>query len=102
MRRRSPMKRNAAGFVLLSFGFLVSLTIIPACSMAEGGKMTTTSSGLKYVDEKVGTGVEATAGKRVSVHYTGWLNDNGNKGSKFDSSVDGGKPFVFSLGAGMV
>lgn len=45
-----------------------------------------------------GTGAEATAGKNVSVHYTGWLVD----GTKFDSSVDRGKPFAFRLGAGMV
>lgn len=96
------MKRNAAGMVLLGIGLLASLTIIPACVKAEGGKMITMESGLAYVDEKVGTGTEATDGQRVSVHYTGWLNENGNKGSKFDSSLSGGKPFVFSLGAGMV
>jgi FKBP-type peptidyl-prolyl cis-trans isomerase FkpA len=39
------------------------------------------------------------------VHYTGWLYDPSkpdNKGSKFDSSVDRGQPFVFPLGAGRV
>lgn len=96
------MKRTSAGIALLGLGFLISLTMVPARLMAEGGKMVTTKSGLKYVDEKAGTGAEATAGKRVSVHYTGWLNDNGKKGKKFDSSVDRGQPFVFSLGAGMV
>ncbi len=45
-----------------------------------------------------GDGAVATAGQRVSVHYTGWLTD----GSKFDSSVDRGKPFEFPLGAGRV
>jgi FKBP-type peptidyl-prolyl cis-trans isomerase len=58
----------------------------------------TTESGLKYEDLVLGDGAEATAGKRVSVHYTGWLTD----GSKFDSSVDRNSPFQFSLGAGMV
>ena len=57
-----------------------------------------TESGLKYEDLVQGDGAEATAGKRVSVHYTGWLTD----GSKFDSSVDRNSPFQFSLGAGMV
>jgi FKBP-type peptidyl-prolyl cis-trans isomerase len=60
--------------------------------------MTTTSSGLKYDDETVGTGKEAKAGNTVDVHYTGWLKD----GTKFDSSKDRGKPFSFSLGAGRV
>ena len=47
---------------------------------------------------KSGDGVEATAGQNVSVHYTGWLTD----GTKFDSSVDRGRPFEFPLGAGRV
>lgn len=59
-------------------------------------------SGLKYEDQKVGTGTEATSGKQVSVHYTGWLNKDGAKGTKFDSSVDRGAPFQFPLGAGQV
>ena len=58
--------------------------------------------GLKYDDTKAGTGTEAVSGKTVEVHYTGWLNDGGKKGKKFDSSLDRGKPFAFPLGAGMV
>ena len=59
-------------------------------------------SGLKYTDSVVGTGATATKGHRVSVHYTGWLDDHGKKGKKFDSSVDRGEPFAFSLGAQQV
>jgi FKBP-type peptidyl-prolyl cis-trans isomerase FkpA len=62
----------------------------------------TTKSGLKYVDIKVGTGAEAIKGMKVTVHYTGWLYVNGKRGTKFDSSVDRGQPFSFSLGAGQV
>ena len=62
-----------------------------------------TSSGLRYKDTVVGKGTEATAGKKVSVHYTGWLLKPGDaKGDKFDSSVDRGEPFSFSLGAHQV
>ena len=61
-----------------------------------------TASGLEYTDNQVGTGVEAAKGKNVSVHYTGWLDNNGDKGAKFDSSVDRGEAFNFPLGAGMV
>lgn len=64
--------------------------------------MTTTSSGLKYQDHQVGEGAEAVNGKNAVVHYTGWLNEGGKKGKKFDSSVDRGSPFSFQLGAGMV
>ena len=56
--------------------------------------MTTTKSGLKYIDENEGTGKEAKAGNTVSVHYTGTLKD----GTKFDSSLDRKKPFTFILG----
>jgi FKBP-type peptidyl-prolyl cis-trans isomerase FkpA len=53
---------------------------------------------LKLEDLKVGTGVEAVAGKQVTVHYVGTLTD----GSKFDSSRDRGKGFSFKLGGGQV
>ena len=56
-------------------------------------------------DVVVGEGAEATAGKTVSVHYTGWLYDEAapeHKGKKFDSSRDRGEPFEFQLGAGQV
>ena len=59
-------------------------------------------NGLKYTDTKIGDGAEATAGKKVSVHYTGWLSNNGAKGAKFDSSVDRGQLFQFTLGAHQV
>lgn len=53
---------------------------------------------LQIEDIQVGTGTEATAGKQVSVHYTGTLTN----GQKFDSSRDRNSPFNFQLGAGMV
>lgn len=63
---------------------------------------TTNASGLQWRDLTVGEGAEAVKGKTVDVHYTGWLYVDGKKGNKFDSSVDRGKPFSFSLGAGRV
>jgi FKBP-type peptidyl-prolyl cis-trans isomerase FkpA len=57
-----------------------------------------TASGLVIEDLIVGSGVTAAAGQRVSVHYTGWLQD----GKKFDSSKDRGQAFMFSLGRGEV
>ena len=67
-------------------------------SSASEGKEITTSSGLQYIDQVVGTGDTAKAGQTVSVHYTGWLTN----GKKFDSSVDRGQPFSFRLGVGQV
>ena len=61
-------------------------------------KVITTKSGLKYIDETVGTGKVAKSGDSVEVHYTGWLKD----GTKFDSSKDRGQPFDFPLGGGQV
>ena len=56
------------------------------------------SQELLIEDLVVGSGEEVTAGKRVQVHYTGWLTD----GKKFDSSVDRGTPFAFVVGAHQV
>ena len=64
--------------------------------------MNTTPSGLQYEDTLVGEGAEATPGQDVTVHYTGWLFNDGEQGAKFDSSRDRRDPFVFGLGAGMV
>ncbi|HSH70256.1 MAG TPA: FKBP-type peptidyl-prolyl cis-trans isomerase [Deferrisomatales bacterium] len=71
----------------------------PALAAAE---VVTTPSGLRYQELAVGDGPEAKPGQRVSVHYTGWLDNAGEKGQKFDSSLDRGKPFQFPLGAGRV
>jgi len=59
---------------------------------------------LTKTDLTTGTGAEAAAGQRVTVHYTGWLQDasgTDGKGKQFDSSV-GHEPFEFPLGAGQV
>ena len=60
------------------------------------------SNTLQITDTRVGTGPEARKGQTVTVHYTGWLHENGQAGAKFDSSRDRNQPFQFSLGAGMV
>jgi len=60
---------------------------------------------LQSEDTTVGSGAEAVAGKRVRVHYTGWLYDPtapNNRGKKFDSSKDRGVPFSVGLGGGEV
>ncbi len=68
-------------------------------------ELITLDSGLQYQIVQEGSGNQAKAGDRATVHYTGWLyepNASELKGMKFDSSVDRGQPFQFNLGAGMV
>jgi peptidylprolyl isomerase len=62
----------------------------------------TYASGLKVADTKPGTGAFPKPGQICVMHYTGWLYQNGQKGSKFDSSLDRGKPFEFAIGRGQV
>ena len=74
-------------------------------SLTFAGYAVADSSGLTKIDIKIGTGKEATPGKMVRVHYTGWLFDKSaadNKGKKFDSSRDRPGNFTFPLGAGRV
>jgi peptidylprolyl isomerase len=82
---------------------LVALTLIAFAvpAAAQQAKAVTTPSGLQYIDTKFGTGASG-AGKTATVHYTGWLWQNGKKGAKFDSSVDRGQPFSFPVGGGQV
>lgn len=68
----------------------------PAGDCEEG--VVETDSGLQYEDLECGDGDEAQRGDSVVVHYTGTLED----GTKFDSSLDRGQPFTFTIGAGQV
>jgi len=70
-------------------------TSAPGKVTGEGVK---TASGLIYWDIRVGNGDVAKEGSHVRVHYTGWL----TTGKKFDSSVDAGTPFDFTIGNGEV
>ena len=80
----------------------LGLILVAAAYAVAQSNMQETDSGLKYIDHEVGTGAEAVAGKTVDVHYTGYLYVDGQRGEKFDSSVDRGQPFSFPLGAGRV
>jgi hypothetical protein len=104
-KKRSDQTTKLVIYVIigaLAVGALVYLLSILRSSSSgpspgAGGEVTTTS-GLKYIDEVVGTGESPKPGRTVRVHYTGTLAD----GTKFDSSVDRGQPYEFPLGVGRV
>jgi peptidylprolyl isomerase len=81
-----------------AFGVIVAM---PAAAETAAATVTT-PSGLKIIDTKVGTGATPKPGQTVVVHYTGWLDQNGAKGQKFDSSLDRGEAFEFPIGQGQV
>lgn len=66
--------------------------------LANGITQKPNQSGLYYIETVKGNGEKPTKGQKVTVHYSGFLLD----GKKFDSSVDRGQPFQFTLGAGQV
>lgn len=76
----------------------VSWVSIPIKASVLGAKAVTTESGLRYEDIVVGSGSSPQTGQEVTVHYTGTLED----GTKFDSSLDRGQPFKFTIGIGRV
>jgi peptidylprolyl isomerase len=96
----------------------LALSALPACSHEEKKTETPASlllkedmsspislpSGLKYqlLKEAPANAQAPQTGQRVAVHYTGWLDEQGNQGKKFDSSVDRNQPFVFVVGVGQV
>lgn len=106
--KRAARRRNQRLVVLLiALVLLAAVTYVIYSATKQptegpprvSGDFQTTASGLQYLDIETGTGTQADPLDWVSVHYTGWLQSNGQK---FDSSVDSNKPFNFTLGTGMV
>jgi peptidylprolyl isomerase len=90
----------------MSFKYLFVSAILLAFAAAplavQAAGEVTTSSGLRIIDVKPGTGPVPQTGQTVTVNYTGWLFVDGKKAKKFDSSLDRGEPFSFTLGEGQV
>jgi len=91
-------RRRALAALYAAAATVATATIAPAFAQP----VTTTPSGLKIIDLKVGSGASPRTGQTCVMHYTGWLYENGNKGKKFDSSVDRGQPFEFKIGTHQV
>ncbi len=77
---------------------LIAMNTDPGSEQTSGTDPITTPSGLKYIDLNEGDGATPQKGQKVTVHYTGTLED----GTKFDSSRDRGRPFDFKIGVGQV
>ena len=82
--------------------FAATTGVLALSESADAQNVVTTSSGLKYIDVKAGTGASPQTGQTCVMHYTGWLYENGQKGKKFDSSVDRNEPFEFKIGVRQV
>jgi peptidylprolyl isomerase len=103
------MKRLLAGAMILVAAVAVAQTapakpkvkVVPPNTNAPTrvtGDGVKTDSGLQYWEIRVGNGEVAKEGSHVRVHYSGWL----TTGKKFDSSVNRGQPFDFTIGNGEV
>ncbi len=90
--------RIPPGATLLMEVELVDILPLVTPTAIDESDFTVTESGLKYYDMVEGDGAVAEAGSDVTVNYTGWLTNN----VKFDSSLDAGQPFTFTLGTGGV
>jgi peptidylprolyl isomerase len=101
--QRFPCAGALAAFALIvGLSGLVTAASITAAIAQTVGKTMTTASGLQITDSKIGTGATPQRGQTCVMHYTGWLYVNGQKGRKFDSSVDRNEPFEFPIGTGRV
>jgi hypothetical protein len=100
-KKKNDTRTKLVAYIIIAAliaGGLAYLFSTGALHLGSGGEVTT-ASGLKYVDEVVGTGASPQVGQIVSVNYTGTLED----GTKFDSNADhGGQPYEFPLGRGRV
>jgi peptidylprolyl isomerase len=98
MRRLQHTKISMIAAIAMTIAS-VPLACVPTIAAAQtAGKTMTTASGLQIIDSTVGTGASPKPGQICVMHYTGWLYENGQKGKKFDSSVDRNEPFEFPIG----
>lgn len=96
--REARQKRGRIVLAALGGVVMIAMIAIVVFAIPKDTPQSQSVTELQIEDLVIGTGSEAKAGDRVSVHYTGWLTD----GTKFDSSLDGGQPFEFVLGQGGV
>jgi peptidylprolyl isomerase len=98
MRRLKHVKIAVVAMAAIATAAVAAVAVpISAFAQTKGTTMTT-PSGLQIIDTQEGTGASPKPGQICVMHYTGWLYENGQKGKKFDSSVDRNEPFEFPIG----
>jgi peptidylprolyl isomerase len=97
MRRPQHVKTSVLAAIAIAMAAVASANVPAPASAQAIGKPMTTASGLQIIDSKVGDGASPKPGQICVMHYTGWLYENGQKGKKFDSSVDRNEPFEFPI-----
>jgi FKBP-type peptidyl-prolyl cis-trans isomerase FkpA len=93
-----------ASFARHSTALVASVVVLAATGCGSSPASPSTAPSFSQSDVRLGTGTDATAGKSLTVNYTGWLYDASKtdlKGLQFETSV-GGTPFTFTLGVGQV
>jgi peptidylprolyl isomerase len=100
MKEAGKMRRIRFRNLALALATMGIIVLAPpsGASAQTTGKTMTTPSGLQIIDSTVGTGASPKPGQTCVMHYTGWLYEGGQKGKKFDSSVDRNEPFEFPIG----
>jgi len=99
------MLRGHPILIVIVYALFIVACNADAPPAAGAGETTEVAGSLHITDRQVGDGAEAGSGRRVSVHYVGWLYDPDvadHQGRQFDSSRDRNEPFEFVLGAGQV
>jgi FKBP-type peptidyl-prolyl cis-trans isomerase len=80
-----------------SLRFFIALVALTAAASGQEN-LVTTASGLKYIEHNVGTGELAVPGATAETHFEGWVAVDGKKVKKFDSSIDRGRTYSFTVG----
>lgn len=90
--------KPSAFIIALFMGLATSALTHRLGSEPESTRIVTTTSGLRYVDSKIGDGAEPVRGQKAIVSYVGKFEN----GVRFDASEDHNQSFTFKVGAGHV